>query len=191
MTVADDLPHSFASTLQHLDLLNQRLAKLHAAREEAEHQVLHRAGSAYRNGEIDILQLTDIYETYSALAIPGRTSRWNKHIDINWHVMGRIAEHSRPNGPENTWVGDWPLAPNGCCPERGVNVVYVLFGPDNEPCYVGSTKTFRQRLKVHEKDGKEFQRWQAYMCRDREHAYQLEERLLKERLPRLNRKAAR
>ncbi|MBL1120211.1 GIY-YIG nuclease family protein [Streptomyces sp. 110] len=72
-----------------------------------------------------------------------------------------------------------------------MGVVYALFDARNDPCYLGSTDQFRTRIGKHVKDGKVFTSWQAYPCPDREAAYVLEDRLLKERLPSLNKKASR
>lgn len=67
----------------------------------------------------------------------------------------------------------------------------MLFDEANVPCYVGSTKRLSDRLRQHKKDGKPFVRWQAHPCRDRDHAYELEVRLLEQHLPYLNKKASR
>lgn len=181
---------TLAATLQHIEAVHARQAKLLAARESAEEQLLHRLGSAFRCGEIGVSELIQVYSRYKDLDIVGRSKRWNKHVGIHWQSMAAMSERGL-NGPEGTWIGDWPVHYLAPAPAKGISVVYVLFDAENEPCYVGSTKNFRQRLNDHAKDGKVFVRWQAYPCRDREHAYQLEDRLLKERLPHLNRKASR
>lgn len=184
------LGESTAATLQHVALLLEKERRIAAARHEAEAQMLHRLGLAYRAGEIDETHLKAAHDAYSAIGTTGRSTRWNEHIDIPWAKV-RHAARIAPNGPEGTWVGTYPLDPYDPAPMGGVSVVYVLFDETNTPCYVGSSMCFRDRLKYHDRAGKEFVRWQAYRCRDREHAYQVEERLLKERLPHLNRRVGR
>lgn len=189
-----ELGTSISASLQHIALLKQREERLAEARKEAEHQMLHRVGVAHRLGEIDEVQLEAIRQEYAALQSEGRSLRWNEHIGIPWNRLKQLIFHKRclaPNGPEGTWVGEWPLLPGTPCPRPQIAVVYVLFDEVNEPCYVGSTHDLRQRLKAHAKQGKHFTRWHAHPCRDREHAYQVEDRLLKEHKPRLNRKAGR
>lgn len=185
-----DLAASFASTLQHVALMREREERIAAARHEAERQMLHRLGVAHRNGEIDDAQLFEAYKDYKALGLVGRMRRWDEHIDIPFKRMQHLRS-SFPNGPEGTWVGAWPVLEGAPRPRPGISVVYVLFGADNEPCYVGSTGNFVNRMRDHCRDGKQFVRWQAYRCRDREHAYELEGRLLRERKPYLNQRVGR
>lgn len=182
------LGESIHTSIQHIALIEQRERKLQLARNEAQQQVMHRIGTAHRNGELDDHQLCDLYDLFKATNTPNRSLHWNANVDIPWSAMRYLRDHL-PNGPEGTWVGGWPSA--GPVPRPGVPVVYVLYGPDCEPCYVGSTSTFRTRLNNHSRDGKQFTTWQAYRCQDREHAYQLEGRLLKEHMPRLNRRRGR
>ncbi|MFJ5680253.1 GIY-YIG nuclease family protein [Streptomyces sp. NPDC093097] len=176
------------ATLQHIVLLQDKQRRLAAAQEQAEQQLLHRYGSAHRAGEITITQLLDFFQEYRKLDIPGRSHRWNENVDLIYQTCSLLQP---PNGPEGTWVGEWPCGDADPCPLRGVAVVYVLFGQDNEPCYVGSTNHFRTRMGNHVKAGKVFSRWQAYPWPTREAAYVLEERLLNERMPNLNRRKGR
>jgi hypothetical protein len=185
-----DLGSSVTSTLQHIELLREKAEKLQSARHEAEEQFLARIGSAYRCGDINAHQLMAVFERYKAMGLTGRLTRWDAHISITWKQMCHLRQQLS-NGPEGSWVGEYPILIGQTAPTSGVAVVYVLFDAANEPCYVGSTSNFRVRLSKHRKDGKGFVRWQAHPCRDREHAYLLEDRLLKEHLPRLNRKASR
>lgn len=194
MTIAEPadtgLDDSTAATLQHISMLRERELRLTQMRERAEEQMLQRLGTAHRRGAISDAQLHAAYDAYRELGIPGRSKRWNAHIDVPW---GSIDQERRwlPNGPEGTWVGVWPLQLNHSAPIGGTPVVYILFDDCNIPCYVGSTGNLRARLKAHARTGKVFSQWQAYPCRDREHAYEVEDRLLKEKLPHLNRRAGR
>lgn len=188
--IGGSLGESIAATLHHIELLREKELKLEAARHEAETQVLHRVGTAFRAGEIDHHQLYAIYERYKAIGVVGRKTRWDDNVDLSWRLMSYLSTQL-PNGPEGSWVGEYPILHGATAPARGIAVVYVLFDEANEPVYVGSTDQFRTRMSAHWKDGKRFVRWQAHPCRDRDHAYRLEDRLLKQHKPRLNRKASR
>ncbi len=194
MTIADGrtdgMDSATEATFQHIARLRAREAKLIQMRIEAEEQMLHRLGVAHRAGKVTSDQLYAAYEAYSKLGTPGRSKRWDTHISIPWMRFDQVRRW-RPDGPEGTWVGTWPIGPTDKVPIGGQSVVYVLFDPENEPCYVGSSKRLRTRLKRHAADGKVFVNWQAYPCRDRQHAYEVEDRVLKEYKPRMNRKAGR
>lgn len=185
-----DLHASLAASLQHIALLAERETRLAGARQEAQDQMLHRIGSAHRCGEIDDRQLCDAFAIFTAARTSRRMLDWDAHVDIPWRKMLHLGRHL-PNGPEGTWTGSWPLDDGAPTPRQSQAVVYVLFGADNEPCYVGSTDDFRPRMSRHAKDGKQFVNWQAHPCQDRDHAYRLEDRLLKQYKPYLNRKASR
>lgn len=107
-----------------------------------------------------------------------------------------------PTGPHGSWtnydphwhdaIPDWvsytPSDENPM-PRRGQSVVYIFYDATNTPCYVGSTGDFSARLKRHLRDKKPIRVWVAYPCASREEAYALEDRLLKECKPYLNKKA--
>ena len=181
---------SFAATAAHIRRLGNKETTLTAAREAAEVQAFHALGSAYRTGEICFRELYRYFLEVRALRLPGQGTRWSEQVGIDTNEMilrGRWI----PNGTEGTWFGNWPIGRDDSAPKDGQNVVYVLFDVENEPCYVGSTSKLRQRMRRHEKDGKTFLRWQAYPAEDREAVYRLEDRVLRERLPKLNVKASR
>jgi hypothetical protein len=184
------LATSMASTLQHIELIQVKEERLAAARKEALAQLLHRIGTEYRTGGLSEIQLVAAFSHIHRLDMPGRMKAWNEIIGIRWQRMLEIKKRL-PNGPEHSWVGEWPMDTAAAHPISGTSVVYVLFDEANVPCYVGSTNHFAQRMNAHQKSGKRFVRWQAHPCRDREHAYQLEDRLLKQHLPPLNKKACR
>jgi len=190
MTEVQDHLTSAMSTLQHIEKLHLRAQQLEALRVEAEEQLLHRIGNAYASGNLTAEALSEVYDRYSALRIPGRTLRWNEAVPILWIRMPRLPKW-QPNGPAGTWIGPWPLGDDDALPMPGSCVVYILFDAFNEPIYVGSTGDFRIRLKAHAKQKKPFVRWQAYVTDDREAAYRLEVKLLKEHLPRLNKRVGR
>jgi predicted GIY-YIG superfamily endonuclease len=189
-SAGDELGWDLMSTIQHITLLREREVRLQAARLEAQNQLFHRIGSMHRCGEISDVKLIAIYERVKVAAALGSRKAWDLHVSIKWAAMkylpGRL-----PNGPEGTWVGVNPCEGTDPAPHEGVPVVYVLFDSMNEPCYVGSTENLRQRIKAHATNGKVVARWQAHPCRDREHAYEVEDRLLKEHKPHLNIRAGR
>lgn len=107
-----------------------------------------------------------------------------------------------PTGPHGSWTNyDPSWDPN--LPERvfctptienpmpppGQAVVYVLYDSTGTPCYVGSSGDFPARLRWHMKKGKPVVVWRAFPCSSREEAYALEDRLLKQNKPYLNKKA--
>lgn len=185
-----ELERSLRATAHHVGLLHERELRLAQARDEAQRQMFHRIGSAHRCGEISDRELIAIHKCVHAAAVPGSRKHWDANIDVSWLKM-RFLEGKLPNGPEGSWVGLNPCGSKEPAPTQGVAVVYVLFGPDNEPCYVGSTDNFRQRIKAHVQDGKDFASWQAHPCRDRWHAYEVEDRVLRQHMPYLNRRAGR
>jgi predicted GIY-YIG superfamily endonuclease len=179
-----------AAAFQHIGLIRSKEARLKKARQDALHQTLHRIGTEYRVGNLTQAQLCAALAEVRALKEPGAMNAWDEIVGIAWKRVVQIATQL-PNGPEGTWVGEYPFHPGTVAPIAGTAVVYVLFDAANEPCYVGSTDKFRTRMTAHEKSGKRFVRWQAHPCQDRDHAYRLEDRLLKQHKPYLNRKASR
>lgn len=190
----EDLPEGLATsvsaTLQHIQLIEAKAARLAEARRDALAQVLHRIGTEYRTGAITQGQLCTTLDAIRTIQMPGRMKMWDEIIGVPWKRVAQLAKQL-PNGPEGSWVGEYPILAEAPRPIAGVPVVYVLFDQDNEPCYVGSTDKFSVRMSAHAKDGKRFIRWQAHPCDDREHAYRLEDRLLRRHMPYLNRKASR
>ncbi len=186
----DQLATSITSTLQHIRLIQEKEARLAAARRDALQQTLHRIGSDYRTGQITHAQLITAFTHVRTLEMSGRMSAWDAIVGISHRRLIQMAKQL-PNGPEGSWVGEYPIPMDAPRPIYGVAVVYVLFDDANVPCYVGSTDKLSPRLTAHAKDGKRFVSWQAHPCDDREHAYRLEDRLLKRHKPYLNRKASR
>jgi predicted GIY-YIG superfamily endonuclease len=186
----EELQSSLAATLQHIRLIQEKEARLAEARRSALIQTLHRIATDYRTGAITLHQLCTAFSEIRQLQMPGRMSAWDEIVGISHRRVMQMAKQL-PNGPEGSWVGEYPIPLDAPRPIYGTSVVYVLFDEHNEPCYVGSTDKFSPRMTAHEKSGKRFVRWQAHPCDDREHAYRLEDRLLKQHKPRLNRKASR
>jgi hypothetical protein len=190
----EDLPEglaaSMSSTLQHIRLIQEKEARLAAVREESLTQLIHQIGTEYRTGGLEHAQFQAAFERIHRLDVPGRMKAWSEIVGVPWQRMIQLGKQL-PNGPEGSWVGEYPISAAAPRPIYGVSVVYVLFDDANEPCYVGSTDKLSARMNAHAKDGKRFVRWQAHPCRGREHAYRLEDQLLKQYLPPLNKKASR
>jgi hypothetical protein len=104
----------------------------------------------------------------------GPHGSWTNY-DPHWH-------DSLPN-----WVSYTPSEENPL-PRRGQSVVYVFYDTANTPCYVGSTGDFPKRLKWHLKDRKPVVVWIAFPCSSRDAAYALEDCLLKQHMPYLNKR---
>jgi hypothetical protein len=185
-----DVHASLAATLQHIQLIQEKEARLAEARRKALEQALHRIGTDYRTGRITQHQLCTAAAEVSKLQMPGRMKAWDSIVGVSWKRLVQLARQL-PNGPAGSWVGEYPIPLDAPRPIYGVPVVYVLFDEANVPCYVGSTDKFSPRMTAHEKSGKRFVRWQAHPCDNREHAYRLEDRLLKRHKPYLNRRAGR
>jgi hypothetical protein len=185
----------YLDTLQHIDLLSERIHKLKRAQASAEEQIIHRIACDYRTGNVGIETVYALYQKLKATAVSGFPFRWSlgmpdeAHATRIRHTVYRKVRH-QPDADGN-WRGIYPLEPAERFPRTGTSVVYVLFDDANVPCYVGSTSDFRGRSKAHRKEGKAFVCWLAYPCADREAAYALEDRLLREHKPYLNRKASR
>lgn len=191
-----DIAQQFNATLDHIRLLGEKQAALAAAQIAAEEQLLHRAGVMYAGGELDVDGLLSLNESLRPIALPGWTKRWDAAISLSAGRLPNLRKHLRyhrrnaPNDPDGTWRGAWPLN-GGPVPIDGISVVYVLYDEDGVPCYVGSSDHLKGRLQGHERDGKPFVRWSASRCADREAAYELEDRVLAEFMPYLNKRRGR
>lgn len=184
-----ELAASLASTLDHMAVMTERIARLEALVLASQEQVSHRVAIARRAGEIDDAELYALYERYreASAGRPKFSEPWSKELG-GFPRSPKLRD--LPNMPDGSWRGSMPVLMQPR-PPRGVSVVYVLYDEANEPCYVGSTLDFKARIKAHVKAGKRFASWAAWPCRDREHAYQREEQMLRDVMPYLNRKAAR
>lgn len=190
----EDLPEalhaSLAATLQHVTLIQNKENRLARARKEAMEQAIHRIATEYRDGSLTYEHLCAAMAAIRAVRHQGAMRLWDEIVGVPWKRLAQYAKRL-PNGPEGSWIGEYPIPLDAPIPIYGVSVVYVLFDEANQPCYVGSTNKLSPRLTAHEKSGKRFVRWQAHPCDDREHAYRLEDRLLRQHKPYLNRKASR
>lgn len=181
---------SLRATAQHIGLLDAKIEKLSRARSDSWAQLLTAAARLYAAGETDEFDLVALYDSMKTSYGAGFSVVWDQHLPVEAGRM-QFIRMSAPNGPMGSWAGEVPLGPRDPAPPTGIAVVYVLFDAANDPIYVGSTGKFRQRLSSHRKEKSGIRRWAAYRCRSREHAYELEDQLLKQHKPRMNRKASR
>lgn len=190
-----DRADRYADSLRHINLIAAKRAKLAATQMKAEEQLLWSIQCDIVSGALTRREAVDVYADYRELSGPGFSKRWDATVKA--YTSGEISfevQHAykyRANGAGGSFVGPWPLSPEDPRPRTGDSVVYVLFDSDAVACYVGSTQSFKPRLATHLREGKPFVSWQAYVCRDREAAYVLEEQMLREHMPYLNRKAGR
>lgn len=186
---------AYEDTLFHIDMLTAKRQRLLDAQLDAERQVLHRIGRDYVAGKLSKGALYTLYSRYRKAVVyedrPGYSKLWDEAIPVKHARIAYYARSMARHAPnhEDSWSGAWPITDDSF-PMRGQNVVYVLFDAENVPCYVGSTGQFRARLNGHKQD-KTFTRWMAYACEDRESAYVLEEKLLLEHKPYMNKRAGR
>lgn len=184
---------TYADTLQHIKLISAKREALVAKQLEAEAQLIHAVSREWRNGNLTLLELADVYEEYRQTSDPGYSKRWNEAApvlaDALLRVRKDVSSRYAPE-PETGWYGIFPLGELSARPRPGVCVVYVLFDGNNVPCYVGSTNNLAARMKAHHKDGKRFGKWQARSCSSRADAYALERRWLAQYMPYLNKRSA-
>ena len=105
-----------------------------------------------------------------------------------------MVNRSQPNGGPGVWFGNLPLPNHKPAPLPGQAGISYLFDADStpdDPAYIGSTDDLRRRLRSHVREKPGVLRWTARLYPDREAAYLMEEQLLRENLPRLNRKRGR
>jgi len=198
------IPEELAASVQHLrnleasiTSLRAKMDRVDAARLDTVEQIATAATRhANRRDAVALLAL------YESLNCPGFTTAWVRnglpHPQRMRADVAAIARH-RPNDPSSGgWVGEWtvdghgwPGRIEGNYPGRGMPVVYVLYGADASPVYCGSSEQFLVRLKAHHRDGKVFVAWRAVPCRSREDAFRLEDQLLRQHCPPLNRRAGR
>lgn len=174
---------------QHIRLIQDRRARLAAALIDAERQYLTAIKREWDAGHLAWSELHDAWELLRDGGIDGYNARWMEEIGI--HRAKIHAQMVRqPNSEDGSWHGAWPLPPDAAYPLKGVSVVYVLFN-DTQPVYVGSSHSWKERMEAHRRDGKVWTSWTAHPCRNREAAYELEDRFLTQYMPALNKQGPR
>lgn len=194
------------ATLDHIIMIDRKIDGLRDKKFDAEEVFLSRVRLMYDKRLFTIDDLVRFAECECPCFFePEWEERWeeaglppvNTLRDIWCEGMKYTA-----TGPHGSWTNYHPrfddaLPDRVSCtpsdenpmPPRGQNVVYVLYDAFGTPCYVGSSGDFPTRLKWHLKDGKPVRVWIAYPCASRKAAYALEDRLLKQYKPYLNKKA--
>jgi hypothetical protein len=195
------VPAELAASVQHLELLSESMTSLRAKQkrlEAARADTLRQIAAASKRLAHDWTTAEKL-ALYEKLNCPGLMTAWNAAGLPHPARMRADVEMSRRNKPNDPASGGWVGEFDGenyskvstPQPPDWTAVVYVLYAADAEPIYCGSTEHFRQRLKSHYREGKRFVAWRAVQCDNREQAYVLEDRLLKQSCPPLNRRAAR
>lgn len=195
------VPEELAASVQHLQLisdsiqsLSAKVKRLEAARKDTLRQIAE-ASKRVSHG----WSKTEMLALYESLNRPGFFTAWNAAGLPHPGRLRADVEAAVRNAPNDSasggWVGEFDPEGFGTVsaprPPDWTPVVYVLYAADCTPIYCGSTEHFRQRLKAHHRDGKQFVAWRAVRCADRAQAYALEDQLLKQSCPPLNRKAGR
>lgn len=183
---------AYAATEQHIRFLAEKQRRLAEAQIEAEKQLIQAVARETKQRAVPWQELLDLYLRLKEFRQPGFQKRWDAQLPTLLAIKGSIKwleERGEPGA--ESWVGSYPFPAGEPRPGSGICVVYVLFDHGNQPCYVGSTSAFRERLWGHRTDGKNFVRWQAHRCRDREHAYEVETQFLQQYKPYLNKRASR
>ena len=192
------------ATLDQIVAIDRKIDGLREKKVGAEEAFLHRTRVLYAEGGFTVSDLLDLADTWIPCFFePEWEERWAAaglpKVEFLRMLWADGIKYTA-NGPHGSWTNypDKREAPPGFVrhtasdenpmPPRGQNVVYILYDGSSTPCYVGSTGDFSKRLKWHLKDGKPVVVWVAYPCESREAAYALEDRLLKQHMPYLNKK---
>ncbi|MFJ1528214.1 GIY-YIG nuclease family protein [Streptomyces mirabilis] len=186
----DELEEAMASSFRRVTALRQEQERLAAEMREAVAQVIARIGTAHRAGELTDAEVCTAFLRLRDEQQPGVTELWDGLVDLPWRRVVALAKQL-PNTSDGDWVGHYPFPADCAAPPPETPVVYVLYGADTMPVYIGSTDRFRARMADHRRDGKEFVHWWAIPCSSREQAYRVEDRMLRQFMPPLNIKAGR
>lgn len=177
----------YSATEQHIRLIQAKRVTLDQALLDAEAQYIVSVARAFEAGQVTWSELVRAYRVVKDGGIPGYGTRWQSVIPYTPQHMNRMAALT---GIEE-WSGQGMnvhLDPGR--PPKGAFVVYILFDEVNHPVYVGSTGSFASRMSHHRRD-KVWASWVAHRCEDRAHAYEVEDRFLRQYLPGVNRQGAR
>jgi len=192
MSIMATAEASYMATLQHIRLIADRRRHLEQVQRESEEQFVHAVAREFRAGRLTFEDLEAVYLEARAVVLAGfATKRWQAELPppgrLQW-LAARAAKEvqQRQDDLLDSWHGRFPVEKEERMPPPGTCVVYVLYDHAGAPCYVGSTGWFYYRTLKHAYHKKSATRWQAYRCRDRQHAYEVEERFLQRHKPYLN-----
>jgi hypothetical protein len=178
LDAAQPLLDGLEASLRQFEALSQKISRLCDAQEDTERHVIHRTATLWHDG---CLQLSEVQQTYDRILSSGSTL---EDFETEWELAGLPSELEMDDW---LWTPrSWRSVDGDVPPQRGVCVVYILYDAKNMPCYVGSTKDLRSRLKAHRRAGKPTNWWAAHECKDRAAAFEMEDRLLKDQMPYLN-----
>lgn len=192
MTETAFTPSPREAIMQRIASLSGQRQLLEQAQTAAETELAQMVANDYARSQLSDRDVCVIYQELRRVGMPRFSTRWDAAVPANLRSKAILwtAVLAAPDD-DGIWRGEFPFDSRTRTPTGATSVVYVLFDDKNEPCYVGSSKRFRYRLKRHARSGKAFTRWMAYPCADRDAAYDLEVRLLAQHKPYLNRKVGR
>lgn len=153
----------------------------------AEIDFLTTLAERHRAGVVTWAQLDAAYRLVAyngGFAAPGGVARWKEIVGVPRSGMIAKVQEEAVNS-DGAWSGHTPLEEGEFFPPDDQSVVYLLFDVDNVPVYVGSTARLKTRLAQHQSD-KVWTQWVAYRCENRQAAYELETRYLRQYKPRYN-----
>lgn len=180
-------PSSYAATEQYIQLIRGKRAQLERVQIDAERQFITCVAREHAAGRVSWTELIRVHRFLREGALPGWYQRWQEELPYSAHELKRMeAIHETEE-----WSGvGMDVYNDPGRPPKGAYVVYLLCDDTGEPIYVGSTQSFANRLSHHRRD-KVWASWRAYRCDNRQHAYEVESRFLRQYKPRLNKQGAR
>ncbi|MEU3628891.1 hypothetical protein BS329_15240 [Amycolatopsis coloradensis] len=162
---------------EHADLRGRIIA--------AEDDYLRRIAQAHHAGLLDWKGLISAYEQLRAWSkdngLGTFRDRWEARIEYDRGTLSRYAG-AMPNASDGTtWTGNtgFDEMDGTSCPQRGMNVAFVLFRGGQTPVFIGFTHQFRNRLKTLDKEGLIWESWLAQLCDARQEAVEVRRDLVK------------
>lgn len=165
------LPPDVEATLQHIELLIAKQARLADAQSDATDVLMdlvrrHPWSADQAQYLRDRLAANNVKHRGPILQMTGwSNTRLSKVQEL------RLAQKQ----PRNAMVG------------KGVEVVYVLI-EDGQVVYIGISAHVRERFKQHRRNGNTFDEWEIYPCESRKAARDLEAVLIQQHRPPRNRR---
>lgn len=168
--------HAYEDAEQHIRQLQTERSRLTEALIDAERQYAVAVAQEFNAGRIGWTEMYRAYQVIRDGGLTGFLARWLEVLPYTAQKMSQLA--ALDDSGVKKWSGTGMDVYNDPArPPKGIYVAYVLYGADGEPVYVGSTRSFTNRLCHHRSD-KVWATWRAYRCRDRAHASEVKRRLL-------------